>query len=74
MWPCSGIPPVPANGQSFRETELAAGVWGAASILDVIIPRILRRHSEPRVRGGLTQFSCWAPVFLLIEHRLSNLR
>ena len=48
-----------------RDGTRRRGVRGAASIpRRTKFPRILRPHSEPQARGGLTQSSCWrARVF-----------
>jgi putative tryptophan/tyrosine transport system substrate-binding protein len=47
------------NAQVLKETELAAGALGVKLLyLDVLVPRILRRHFEPQAKGGLRQFCC----------------
>ena len=55
-----GTSTLPGNAQMLRETELAAGAFGVQlQYLDVLVPRILRLHSEPQARGGLMQSLCW---------------
>ena len=51
----------PGNAQALKEIGTRRrGVRGAASIpRRTRVPRILRPHSEPQARGGLTQSSCW---------------
>ena len=49
----------PGNAQSLKEVELSAGAIGVKlQYLDVLVPRILRLHSEPQARGVLTQSLC----------------
>ena len=56
-----GTSTLPDNAQRLREVELAAKAFGVKlQYLDVWVPRILRPHSEPQLRGGLTQcFGRW---------------
>jgi putative ABC transport system substrate-binding protein len=49
----------PGNAQALKESELAAGTLGVKlQFVDILVPRILRSHSEPQGRGGLMQVSC----------------
>ena len=46
----------PDNAQVLKEVDLAAGALKVKlQYLDVQVPRILGRHSEPQARGGLRQ-------------------
>ena len=63
--------------QVLKEFDLAAGPLGVKlQYLDILSPRMLRPHSEPQLRGGLTRsFSgCRASTSVLSDHRLQNSR
>ena len=63
----------PGNAQVLKEIELAAKALGVKlQYIDVLSPRILRPHSEPRPRSGLRQFFFWcrALSLALTEHSL----
>jgi ABC-type uncharacterized transport system substrate-binding protein len=66
----------PGNAQSLKEAELAARAFGVQlQYLDVLIPSILKPHSEPQAVGGLTQSSCCrAPSSILSERNLQTSR
>ena len=58
-----------------KEVELAAGAFKVQlQYLDVLVPRILRLHSEPQARGVLTQSSCCAsPVLISQRTQIADL-
>ena len=66
----------PGNAQALKEIELAAGAFKVQlQTLDVLTPRILSPHSEPRPRDVLTRCSCFrAPSSFRSERRLQASR
>ena len=67
-----GTSTYPGNGQALKEMEVAAGAFGIKlQYLDVLMPTILRTHSERQAKHTLTQSSCWrVPSSFLSERGL----
>ena len=65
------------HAQVLKDLDLAAGALGVKlQYLDILVPRMLRPHSGPQARGGLTRsFSGLQPRSSAFSgHRLQNSR
>jgi ABC-type uncharacterized transport system substrate-binding protein len=66
----------PGNTQNLREAELSAKAFGVKlQYIDVLGPKDLRLHFEPRARSALTQSSSFqAPSSIYSEQSLQTSR